>query len=193
MTKPEIKTIIDSWTINCQTCNTQHTIGNKRCKKFVCNICDAHVPFYKFMDHLEKECGSQKNGIIRTCKRCKEKVFKEHLDSRHPLECPKRKTTCTYCRNIITYDKLNEHQYTCRAQSYSRCEICKGVFLGTVIDLHQIKCKPKTLKDKKNHPRSRESTPNENKRLDKIRERLRKKLDNGKIIEEKINTHHKFA
>ena len=58
------KNLINSWMINCETCHNVHSIGNKKCKKFTCNICNESVLGYNFINHLENEC--QNNGIIRT-------------------------------------------------------------------------------------------------------------------------------
>lgn len=168
-----MKATIDNWTIRCEECNLKHPIGDNKCKQFTCTICDDIVSFRRFLSHLETECGYdlQKSGIVRSCKQCGKKVFKEHLIS-HLVECPKRDTVCICCRETMPYDCLDIHY--CKG-IYVKCDKCNRKFKSTEIDFHHMKCRPKKIYDK---DRSAQKCSNMvDQRQITARERLLKKLE----------------
>lgn len=171
----KLKNEINNWLIKCEVCNLEHTIGDKCCRGFICNICGSIVYCKGFLNHLEKQCGIDKDGIIRTCKKCKEQVFREHL-GKHPNECPKRRILCKYCKRYITYDQMDDHGNICQAELV-KCDTCKGYFKRILIDMHQLRCKPREPVDKKYIPNTRNINTDYTK-LSSIRDRLKKKIIN---------------
>jgi len=133
------------------------------------------------INHLEKECGYNRTGIIMTCGKCEEKVFKQHLLNKHINECPKRDIECFLCKMMVPFDQSNEHKSTCPWQTHIKCDICKEHFRRTLIDTHRLKCQPKQ-KFIKNISRQRGINIT-NSKTDDIKDRLRRKIEKKSKLE----------
>jgi hypothetical protein len=138
--KSALKKEIDKWSIKCDKCNKVHKIFSKCTSLYICKICSQQVIKNNRLNHLEKECGDNKDGIIRKCTLCNEKAFQLYLDGKHKDICTKRTIKCTYCNTQIQFDKFKKHSNKC--VELSKQKIGKEMFKDNQTTSHQLKYEP---------------------------------------------------